>query len=79
MVIIQRLLAGDTNSEAEFNTCKAIIEGIPMRLMDYLELVDWTGRQLRKGKTRYIESHTPPILQRLNFEQQNWLKACTQF
>lgn len=50
-----------------------------MRLMDYIELVDWTGRQLRKGKTGYIESNTPPILQRLNIEQKNWLKACPQF
>ena len=61
------------------NPNNAIIKGIPMRLMDYLELVDWTGRQIREGKTGYIESNTPPILQRLNFEQQNWLKACTQF
>ncbi|MGF1756673.1 transposase [Photobacterium sagamiensis] len=61
------------------NPNNAIIKGIPMRLMDYIELVDWTGRQLRQGKTGYIHSSTPPILQRLNFEQQNWLKACTQF
>ncbi|MGF1761106.1 transposase [Photobacterium sagamiensis] len=61
------------------NPNNAIIKGIPMQLMDYIELVDWTGRQLRKGKTGYIESNTPPILQRLNIEQKNWLKACTQF
>lgn len=61
------------------NPSNAIIKGIPIRLVDYIELVDWTGRQLREGRTGYIESSTPPILQRINIEQQDWLKACTQF
>ncbi|MFC1503285.1 Mobile element protein [Pseudomonadota bacterium] len=61
------------------NPTNSIIKGIPMRLMDYIELVDWTGRQLHKNKTGYIEPRTPPILQRLSIEQQDWIKACTQF
>ncbi|MGF1760602.1 Mobile element protein [Photobacterium sagamiensis] len=60
------------------NPTNSIIKGIPMRLMDYIELVDWTGRQLRENKTGYIESTIPPILHRLSIEQQDWIKACTQ-
>lgn len=49
--------------------------GIPFRLLDYIELVDWTAREFRQGKAS-MSSSTPPILDRLNFNQKNWLKAC---
>jgi len=39
--------------------------GLPFSLNDYLELVDWTGRQIREDKRGHIDSDTPPILQRL--------------
>ena len=53
------------------------LDGIPFRLMDYIELVDWTARQFRENKA-YLEVNLPPILQRLNLNQRNWLKACTE-
>ncbi|MGF1863895.1 transposase [Enterovibrio norvegicus] len=53
-------------------------DGIPFRLMDYLELVDWTGRQIRDDKRGYISSTLPPILSRLGFDKADWLNACTQ-
>jgi hypothetical protein len=40
--------------------------GIPFRLDDYLELVDWAGRAVRQGKTGYIMANAPPILARMN-------------
>ncbi|CZF82680.1 hypothetical protein GCE9029_03375 [Grimontia celer] len=52
--------------------------GIPFRLMDYLELVDWTGRQIRDDKRGYISRALPPILLRLGFDKADWLNACTQ-
>ncbi|TMX41433.1 transposase, partial [Vibrio sp. Hep-1b-8] len=52
-------------------------DGIPFRLMDYIELVDWTARQYREGKVSLSED-TLPILQRLNINQANWLETCTQ-
>jgi hypothetical protein len=55
----------------------AMLAGIPFRLMDYIELVDWTGRELRQGKAG-INQRLPEILQRLNFTQQEWLMVCTQ-
>ncbi|RJX68395.1 transposase [Vibrio sinensis] len=53
------------------------LDGIPFRLMDYIELVDWTARQYRDGKAS-LNSVIPPILRRLNINQYNWLKGCTE-
>lgn len=53
-------------------------EGMPFRLMDYLELVDWTGREIRDDKRGHIHRALPPILSRLGFEAEDWLSACTR-
>jgi REP element-mobilizing transposase RayT len=41
---------------------------IPYKLKDYLELVDWGGREIRHNKRGYIPAHAPPILTRLKME-----------
>lgn len=51
---------------------------IPFRLMDYLELVDWTGRQIRDDKRGHIANTMPPILSRLGFELADWMNVCTK-
>lgn len=51
-------------------------EGLPFRLMDYLELVDWVGRQGSAGKRGCISSSQPKILTRLSFNQTECLKLC---
>lgn len=38
---------------------KGIPSSIPFRLMDYLELVDWTGRQIPEDKRGYLSSALP--------------------
>ncbi|MDD1781671.1 transposase [Enterovibrio sp. ZSDZ35] len=53
-------------------------EGIPFRLMDYLELVEWTGRQIRDDKRGHIENTLPPLLARLGLEPDCWLNTCTR-
>ena len=35
---------------------------IPMHLIDYIELVDWFGRQIRPDKRGAISDTAPPIL-----------------
>jgi REP element-mobilizing transposase RayT len=40
-------------------------DGIPFNLKDYLELVDWGGREVKRHKPGYIPAHAPPILARL--------------
>ena len=42
--------------------------GIPFDLKDYLELVDWGGREIKHNKRGYIPSHAPPILARLRMD-----------
>ncbi|MEJ2376546.1 MAG: hypothetical protein P8Y71_14390 [Pseudolabrys sp.] len=54
-------------------------KGLPFRLADYLELVDWTGRALREGKRGAIPNNVPPILERLSIEPRYWLFLATQF
>jgi hypothetical protein len=52
---------------------------ISMHLNDYIELVDWTGRQIRPDKRGAISENVPPILARLAIEQGNWLRNCQKF
>ena len=53
--------------------------GLPFKLEDYLELLDWTGRQLRQDKRGAINASTPPILNRLAIEPKNWLYSTKNF
>jgi putative transposase len=46
---------------------------VPISFHDYLLLVDWTGRQLRRGKRGRILSREPPILSRLGIEPERWV------
>ncbi len=54
-------------------------EGLPFLLTDYIELVEWTGRQVRDDKRGTINQTLPPILERLGLDQKSWLHASTQF
>ena len=53
--------------------------GIPFRLIDYLELVDWTGRIIREGKRGAIQHNLPPILKRLEIDFKAWAILTTEF
>ncbi len=52
---------------------------IPIGFKEYLELVDGSGRAIKKGKKGAIPSHLSPILERLDVQSQGWLKSVTQF
>lgn len=54
-------------------------QGILFSLEDYLTLVDMTGRTLRDDKRGAISAHLPPILERLEINQEEWLNNATQF
>lgn len=54
-------------------------EGLPFRLADYLELVDWTGRAIRDDKRGMIPDGIPPILERLQIEPRYWLYMAKHF
>ena len=61
------------------NPRKDMPKGLPFRLEDYLELVDWTGRIMREDKPGYIDSSIPPVLQRLNMEPEHWIYLTSNF
>jgi REP element-mobilizing transposase RayT len=45
---------------------------IPYTFRDYLALVDWSGRLIRKDKRGAIDATLPPILKRLGIESESW-------
>jgi hypothetical protein len=49
------------------NSCHDRPQGLAFNLIDYIELVDWTGRIIRQDKRGAITDDLPPILQRLDF------------
>ncbi len=53
--------------------------GLPFRLQDYLELVDWTRRQIRNGKRGSINNSIPPFLERLNIDAEHWVYNTQHF
>ena len=50
-----------------------------MTLDQYLQLVDWTGRQLRRGKRGTIPAELADILQRLDVDSSVWLEGIEHF
>jgi len=53
--------------------------GIPFDLLEYIQLVDWTGRIIREDKRGSIATDIPPIIQRLNISPAHWVHLCTHF
>jgi hypothetical protein len=50
-----------------------------MTLTEYLQLLDWTGRQLKHSKRGAIPKNAPPILERLDLTPELWLHAVEHF
>jgi hypothetical protein len=53
--------------------------GLPFRLTDYIELVDWSGRILREDKKGAIPEEIPAILQRLQLDTRHWCYLTRHF
>ena len=54
-------------------------QGICYSLIDYLELVDWTGRVLRKDKRGAVSVNIPTLLVTLGFDTEIWLTLANDF
>ena len=54
-------------------------KGISMKLTDYLELVDATGRIIRDDKRGYIPDNSAKILERLGLDEDRWLSMTQNF
>jgi hypothetical protein len=48
-------------------------------LDEYLQVLDWTGRQLRSDKRGAIPADLPPILDRLGLQEKAWLACIRDF
>lgn len=81
--IKQRISSNQEHSASLFpfvgNPRADMPQGLPFNLTDYIELLDWTGRQLRSDKHGVIEESLPPILERLNQNPLSWLYASSHF
>lgn len=45
----------------------------------YLELLDWTGRQVRAGKRGHIAAHLRPVLERLDLNVDAWVENIERY
>jgi hypothetical protein len=52
---------------------------LSLSLCTYLELVDWTGRQIRRSKRGAIPKHLAPILTRLGMDASVWCDVVAKF
>lgn len=53
--------------------------GIPYGFDDYLELVDWTAKHIRKDGRGYVDEKVPSILVRLGLEPEGFLEFAGSF
>ena len=70
----QKALQGFVGDEHQSNP-----QGIPYSLIDYLELLDWTGRILREDKRGAIYAQHPRLLTVLGLEDESWLELASGF
>ena len=50
----------------------SLIAFLPIRLNDYIELVQWTGKQLRPDKRGAIPASAPNVLKRFENNPERW-------
>jgi len=48
---------------------------IPISFKDYLELLDYTGRQVKRGKKGTIDDQAPSVMARLGYSAEQWADA----
>jgi hypothetical protein len=84
------LYNNNADSSEESNALKGLLpfagyphqdmpRGLPFRLKDYFEFVDWTGLATLENKRSYIPDHQPPVLERLQVDPKHWLYMTQHF
>lgn len=69
---LQQVAAGHSGLNQATTTVSGLALVACMPLGDYLQLVDWTGRQLAPGKRGVIRGSTPPCLRGIGADKQRW-------
>ena len=74
-------LQGDGAMESRPAERRASNKGfLPLKKLEqYLELLDWTGRQTRPDKRGRIPAELLPILQRLRLPTETWVETVLNF
>jgi REP element-mobilizing transposase RayT len=52
---------------------------IHFNLIDYLVLVDWTGRRIQPDKKNFIDSEAPALFDQLGVDEEEWLEMTQSF
>ena len=52
---------------------------LPMSTAEYLELLDWTARQIAPGKPGHTPATAPPIFERLSLSPVTWCSIVSRF
>ncbi len=52
---------------------------VNLTLEEYLQLLDWSGSMLKKGKRGAMPEDLAPVLERLQIEEQKWLATVSRF
>lgn len=52
---------------------------LAVSMASYLELLDWTGRQIHVDKAGVIPEHLAPILSRIGLDSQTWCDVVKKF
>jgi REP element-mobilizing transposase RayT len=72
--------ADPTGADVESGGRRASQKGfLSLSLCDYLQLLDWTGRQIREDKRGSIPKHLAPILARIGMDAPGWCDLVTKF
>ncbi|QDS87367.1 hypothetical protein EC9_15450 [Rosistilla ulvae] len=69
-------IGADVDSSHRRSSCKGFLS---MSLSKYLELLDWTGRQLRDDKRGAIPAELAPILTRIGLDAPAWCDLVKRF
>jgi len=74
-------LDGDPEPKASRNRARrASNKGyLPLGFEDYLQILDWTGRQVRSDKRGSIPQELRPILERLGVRGESWVDCVQNF
>lgn len=72
--VSKRIEAIDDREPGPLLPLSSSIEAPPLALglLDYLEVVDWTGRAVKPGKRGAIAAKAPPVLMQLGLEAREW-------
>ncbi len=81
LAMVKSLARSDLWLTPVFRTDKTVPgeELVPATLDQYLDLLDWTGRQIREGKRGAIPSELKPIMLRLEIDMDNWIETVNGF